>query len=274
MAVTSRVHARRELLDAVGVLLSQTRSALFITGPGLSADSGLVQYRGMPGVQKKQPRDGRLLEAALSIDTLEAKPTVTWRYLLDMDAHIRSLRPSRGHEILVELERALPRSTIMTVNIDRLHQRAGSRNVIEMHGALHDLLCKRCEMSTRHESFASLAIPPVCRTCGGPVRPDMPFFGETLPVDPFTRLEAELEAGFDIVFAIGVQAIYPYLARPMLLAKSAGVPTVEVGTQRTDLSDVIDFRFGGSPSRVLDLIARVYAQLTGTTDSSRVPERA
>lgn len=250
------------MLDAVAGLLTQAKSALFITGGGLSMDSGLSHYRGLPGLERKTKDDGRLIEAALSAETLRRKPSATWRYLLEMDARVRQAQPNRGHEVLAELERDLERAVVMTVNVDRFHQRAGSRNVIEMHGALHDLMCTRCELSTRHEEgFDRLAIPPQCRTCGTVLRPDMPLFGETLPADPFTRLQAELEAGFDLVMVIGISSMFPYLARPVLVAKADGVPTVEIGPYNTDLSEVVDFRFRGSPMRVLDLIADVYRQL-------------
>jgi len=251
-----------DLVDAVGSLIVQARSALFITGAGMSAESGLSVYRGIAGLVRRQPDDGKKIEAALAAELFARKPAVTWPYLLEMDENIRAARPTRGHEVLVELERELPRSSIMTVNIDRLHQRAGSRNVIEMHGALHDLLCVRCEISTRTTSFATLAeIPPRCRACGGTLRPDMPLFGESLPQDPMTRLQLELEQGFDLVIAIGVSIMLPYLARPLLLAKSEGIPTVEIGTAQTDVSGIVDFRFKGAPSRVLDLIADVVKQL-------------
>jgi NAD-dependent deacetylase len=202
-----------------------------------------------------------LIETALSPETLLRKPKLTWRYLLDMDREVGAARPNRGHEALVALERALPRSTVMTINVDRLHQRAGSRNVIEMHGALHDLLCPRCEMSTRHDGYADLPIPPICAICGAVLRPDMPLFGESLPADPFTRLQAELDLGFDIVVAIGLTAMYPYVARPLLLAKQEGIPTVEIAQLRTDVSDVVDFALKGSPTRILELIGEVFDQL-------------
>jgi NAD-dependent deacetylase len=257
----TRAELRREMLDAVGSLLTQARSALFITGPALSVESGLVHYRGIPGLLRRSANDGKLIETALSIDTLSRKPKLTWRYLLEMDREVAAARPNRGHEVLVALERALPRTTIMTTNVDRLHQRAGSRNVIEMHGALHDLLCPRCEMSTRHDSYARLPMPPICAICGSVLRPDMPLFGESLPADPFTRLQAELDLGFDIVVAIGLTTMFPYLARPLLLAKQDGVPTVEIAQLRTDVSDVVDFALKGSPTNILELTWEVFEQL-------------
>lgn len=258
---SSRAGIERERIDAVGTLLTQVSSALFITGPGLSMDSGLSHYRGIPGLVRKTANDARMIESALSIDTLQRKPKVTWRYLLEIDSQVGAATPNRGHEVLVALERWLERSTIMTVNVDRLHQRAGSRNVIEMHGALHDLLCPRCEISTRHDRYAGLPLPPLCATCSTVLRPDMPLFGEPLPADAFTRLQAELELGFDMVFSIGVAAMFPYLARPVLLAKQEGIPTVEIGHAATDVSEIVDFGLRGSPARVLDQIFQVFDQL-------------
>ena len=252
---------RRELLDAVGVLLSQARSALFITGPGVSHDSGLSHYRGISGLRRKKPEDGKVFEAALSIEMLRRKPELTWKYLLRMEEQIRTAVPNRTHEVLVKLEREIKRTSIMTINIDRLHQRAGSRNVIEMHGALFDLLCSTCEISTRHTTFDALDIPPLCKTCGHVLRPDMPLFGEALPVDPFTRLQQELDEGFDIVFAIGVPTMFPYLARPVLLARAAGIPTVEIGPQSSEISEVVDFRFKATTESVMGAVWDVYKAL-------------
>jgi len=248
---------------AAARLLREARSALFITGPGLSAESGLPHYRGIPGLTRKNPGDGKLLEAALSVDTLQRQPELTWRYLLEIDRRVSAVTPNRGHQILALLERGLARTTILTVNIDRLHQRAGSHNVIEIHGALHDLLCPRCEISTHHEQYGELPIPPLCATCGAVLRPDMPLFGEPLPADAFTRLQAEIELGFDVVFAIGAAAMPPYLARPLLLAKQDGRGTVEIGEKATDISEIVDIRLRGSPMRFLEQIWQEIAASAG-----------
>lgn len=259
----------QEMLDAVATLLHQAKSALFITGAALSADSDLPIYRGLPGLDRRSKEEGKLFEAALSIETLHDRPKTTWKLLLDMDARVRAAQPNAGHAALVRFEQALDRCAIMTVNVDRLHQRAGSKNVIEMHGALHSLLCSRCEISTHHDRFDRLAIPPTCPACGSVLRPDMPLFGEQLPADPFTRLQAELDQGFDLVIAAGVTTVFPYLARPLLVARSEGIPTIEIGSQNTDISDIVDFRFKGSPMRVLDLIADAH-QISGRSSRPRL----
>jgi NAD-dependent deacetylase len=256
---------RRELLDAVGVLLSQARSALFITGSGLSIDAGVPSYRGVLGLQRKRPEDGKVFETALAIETLHVKPQMTWKYLLQMEQNIRAAKPTRGHQILASLERELQRVAVTTVNIDRMHQRADSRNVIEMHGALFDLRCTRCEITARHTSFDRLDIPPRCATCTSVLRPDMPLFGEALPEEPFQRLQDQLDQGFDLVIAVGVTTMYSYLARPILLARSEGLPTVEIGETNTEVSDLVDFRFKGNPTTVLEQIWDVYKQMPRKT---------
>src|SRR5215475_11287255 len=98
---SSRAGLERERIDAVGTLLTQVRSALFITGPGLSIESGLPHYRGIPGLLRRTGQDARLIESALSIDALHKKPKLTWRFLLEIDRQVCAAEPSRGHEVLV-----------------------------------------------------------------------------------------------------------------------------------------------------------------------------
>ena len=240
------------LLEEVGERLAGANSVLFVTGAGLSAEAGLHVFRGIAGLPRE---DDRQLAAALSADLFANKPAIAWRYFLAMDAAIRAAQPTGAHRAIAAFERELPRVVTMTINIDRLHQRAGAKSVIEMHGALNDLACARCEISTRCDDLRVLPeVPPCCASCGGPLRPDMPLFGEALPQDPMTRLQLEIEQGFDLVIAAGVDVMAPYLARPLLLARSEGVPTVEIGNVATDVSEVVDLRLRGSPEKVFELL--------------------
>jgi NAD-dependent deacetylase len=259
---TSHGGSKRELLDAVAVLLRKAKSALFITGPGVSADSGLSHYRGIAGLRRKKPEDGKVFEAALSADMLRTKPELTWKYLLRMEEQVKAAQPNRTHEVLAKLEKRLERSVIMTVNVDRLHQRAGSHAVIEMHGSMFDLLCGKCEIARKYETYDSLDIPPRCKTCGEILRPDMALFGEALPADPFTRLQQELDLGFDMVLAIGCPTMFPYLARPVLLARAANLPAVEINVQRSEISDIVDFRFKAAPDAVMGALWDSYKNVS------------
>jgi len=239
---------------AIARLLAAAKRVLVITGSALSADSGLAHHRGFPGIARKPGDDGKRYDAMLNLETLQQRPQTTWKLLVAMDAAIRAVRPNRGHEVLAALENKLDHFAIVTTNVDRMHQRAGSRNVIEMHGAMYDLSCTRCELVRRHTTFEMLSIPPACTTCGAVLRPNMALFGDSLRDEPFAQLQAELDRGIDLVLAVGLVTVYPYSARPILLAKQDGIRTVEIGQHQTDVSDVVDVRLRATPARALDAI--------------------
>ncbi|HEY4055533.1 MAG TPA: Sir2 family NAD-dependent protein deacetylase [Kofleriaceae bacterium] len=253
----TRFEMWREKLDAVGAMLAQARSALVISGTGLSVEAGMPVYRNLLGLEKNEPNDAKLIETALSAETFQRNPEMTWKYLMRMEAGQRAVAPSRAHEVIAALSQRIPRTVVLTTATDRLHQRAGSRNVIEMHGALYDLRCPRCELVTRHETFDTLNIPPPCPQCGGVMRPTLAFYGEALSEEPFARLQEELDQGFDIVIAIGIVQMYPYLARPIILARAENSPTVEIGELNSDVSEFVDFRFKGASVETVERIWEV-----------------
>lgn len=252
---------RRDLVDAVAELLARSQSALFITGAGMSADSGLPTYRGVGGLYNDEtPEDGVRIEVALSGEMLARRPSVTWRHIAHIEAACRGARPNKGHQVIAALEQRLGRVVVLTQNVDGLHRAAGSTNVIDLHGRIHHLRCVRCDFAVEVRDFAGIEIPPACPTCGSLVRPDVVLFGEALPADPFSRLQRELDRGFDVVFAIGTTALFPYIARPVLVARAEGIPTVEINPGRTDLSDVVDIRLEAGAARTL---AAIWAAFTG-----------
>lgn len=233
----------RDLVEGVAQLLAQAKSALFITGAGISADSGLPTYRGVGGLyDKRDAEHGLPIETLLSGEMMARRPEVVWKYIHEVELACRTAQPNRGHEILALLEERIPRVVVFTQNVDGFHRAAGSKNVIAIHGDVHDLRCTRCEWRKTVPDYATLTFPPKCPRCASVVRPDVVLFGEPLPEAPFQRFEEEVARGFDVVFSIGTSALFPYVARPVLLAKSEGKPTVEINPARTDLSDVVDFR--------------------------------
>lgn len=252
----------RALVEQVAGLLASARSALFITGAGMSADSGLPTYRGIGGLYAGNDTvEGYPIEAVLSGEMLASRPDLTWRYLLELEASFRDARPNRGHEILARIEDRLAHVVVLTQNVDGFHRAAGSKNVIEIHGDLHDLRCTICGWRTRVETYAGLASPPGCPICRGLLRPDVVLFGEPLPDAAFGRLEAEVAHGFDIVFSIGTTAQFPYIARPVLLARSEGVPTVEINPDVTDLSDIVDLRLPSGARHALRAVWNIFKTL-------------
>lgn len=242
----------RKLVDDVAKVLANAANVLFITGAGMSADSGLPSYHGVGGLfERPLVDDGLTLEAVLSPAMLAQRPDVLWRYVHERELACRHTAPNRGHEVLSLLGERIARTVIVTQNLDGLQRRAGAKRVIALHGDLHDLRCTACAWTKTVTDYATLALPPTCPKCGAMVRPGIGLFGEPLAEQPFSEFEAEVARGFDLVFLVGTSALPPYVARPVLLAKSEGVLTVEINPTPTDLSDVVDVRFATTPKHAL-----------------------
>lgn len=236
------------------MILRGSRRVLFITGAGLSADSGLPTYRGVGGLYDGQVTDlGIPIEEALSGDMVLAAPEITWRYIAEVESRCRGARPNRGHEVITEMERTLEHVVTLTQNVEGLHQAAGARNVIDIHGDVHRLVCMGCGSREHVESYLGLAIPPLC-PCGAVMRPEVVLFGEPLPLDRVVRLEAELERGFDVIFSVGTSSLFPYISGPVIEAAERGVPTIEINPGFTEVSDVVALRIAGRAAPALDAI--------------------
>lgn len=230
-------------ITAAGRLLSTARRILFITGAGLSADSGLPTYRGVGGLYEGTLTDiGLPIEQALSGEVFRRRPDITWRYLAQIEASCRDARPNAGHYAIARLEALHDHVSVLTQNVDGFHLMAGSRDVIEMHGTLRRLRCVDCGRSRQVDNYAGLTIPPECPYCGGTLRPDVVLFGESLPDPAVHRFEAVLAAGPDLVISVGTGSAFPYIAGPVLHAISAGVPTIEINPGETPLSRQVDIR--------------------------------
>ncbi len=226
----------------IALRLRHARRALFITGAGLSADSGLPTYRGLGGLYEDAFTDeGYSIEEALSGEMMAARPEVTWKYLLEIERNCRGARPNLAHEVIAGLERIVPEVLVYTQNVDGLHTTAGSSEIIEIHGNLRDLHCTHCRFATRVETYAGLGDPPLCPKCLAPVRPAVVLFGEALPEAAVARLEAAFAEDFDIVFSIGTSSLFPYIVQPVLWAQASGAATVEINPAETVLSAHVDF---------------------------------
>ena len=147
---------------------------------------------------------------------------------------------------------------VFTQNVDGLHRRAGSRNLIEVHGSLHELHCTACAYRTSVEDLKGWNIPPLCPECRSVLRPDVVLFGEALPEGAIDRLMAALAKGFDMVFAIGTTAVFPYVAHPVVAAARARVPKVEINPVETRLSEHVGFRLQmGAADAMVAILARL-----------------
>ncbi|MFH1799700.1 MAG: NAD-dependent protein deacylase [Candidatus Omnitrophota bacterium] len=242
-------------IKEVAKLLKTCKSILFITGAGISADSGLPTYRGIGGLYESDAtEDGIPIETALAGDMLRKKPEITWKYLSRVEEKCRSAKYNRAHEVLADMERHFERVWVLTQNIDGFHHAAGSRNVIDIHGDMHNILCKRCGWETRVEDYGSIEIPPRCPKCQSIARPDVVFFGELLPPLKVDLMERELGRPFDIYFSIGTTSVFPYISQPMALASHLKKPTVEINPGQTEISGWVDVKIPLGAAEALDAI--------------------
>ncbi len=257
---------KSQKIQKIAELLRDCKSILFITGAGISADSGLPTYRGEGGLYENEvTEEGIPIEMALAGEMLRTKPEITWKYLSRIEQGCRSARHNRAHEILSEMERHFERVWILTQNIDGFHHSAGSKNVIDIHGDMHRISCTRCGWKTRVADYSALDIPPKCPQCRSIARPDVVFFGELLPVDKVDLMERELSQMFDIYFSVGTTSVFPYISQPMLLASRLGKPTIEINPHKTEISNSVGIKISLGAAEALEAIWKEYRKLTGKT---------
>jgi NAD-dependent deacetylase len=253
--------ADRRAIDRIVDLLRTARRLLFITGAGLSADSGLPTYRGPSGLYDagRMTPEGLPIEQALSGLMLTTRPEITWHAILELERPTRGAVPNRGHCVIAEMEDCFDAVWTLTQNVDGLHRRAGSRQVLDVHGDLHDLNCTRCDYGVTVPDYAGLDhVPPRCPRCRGILRPAVVLFGEELPEEKLARLWQEFEVGFDMVFSIGTSSLFAYIAAPVLWARESGIPTVEINPEATAVTAEVEIKIGGGAAAVLDRLWQHY----------------
>jgi NAD-dependent deacetylase len=247
-------------IDRVVDLLRPARRLLFLTGAGLSADSGLPTYRGRDGLYRGDHTTchGLPIEEALSGPVLASRPEVTWQYLADLERSTREAAPNRGHRVIAEMEAYFEAVWVVTQNVDGLHRRAGSRQVLDLHGDLYDLVCTRCGRKVTVADYAGLSLPPRCPQCQGVLRPAVVLFGEEVPEGKLARLWYELAVGFDVVFSVGTSSLFDYIADPVRLARESGAATVEINPEATPVTAEVAVKIAGGAAPVLDQVWERY----------------
>lgn len=247
--------AIEDQLDQAAEVLRRAKRVLFITGAGLSADSGLPTYRGIGGLYNEiETEDGVAIEEALSGQMLLRRPEITWKYIHQIEGACRGAQPNRAHEVLAQLEERIDHVCLLTQNVDGFHRQAGSANIIDIHGDIHGLLCIACDHRQTVPDYRDVAPVPSCPRCGGAVRPDVVLFGELLPTDKVAHLQRELEAGFDAVFTVGTSSGFPYIAGPVLSARRTGIPTVEINPGETEVSSLVDIKLPTGAAAAFDAL--------------------
>ena len=226
--------------------LRAAKSVLVLTGSGISAESGLPTFRGVGGLW----RTHRVEELA-SPEGFARDPVLVWTWYNERKAaHVRAA-PNAGHEALVRLEKVVPDFTLATQNVDSLHLRAGSRNVLELHGNLREARCNRCD-ARRPFEVTGMPLDAIDHACGGRFRPEIVWFGESLPTAVWREAEAAA-ARADVILVVGTSAVvYPAAALATRYNRRAFV--AEINPEATPLSDRIDCVLRATAAEILPKI--------------------
>jgi NAD-dependent deacetylase len=240
-------------LDSAARLLASSRRLIAFTGAGISVESGVPAFRGVGGLWEK------IDPGLLDIDRFNADPTASWTAIRELFyAPRRSaampngvrVAPNAAHRVLAEWERDGILSFLVTQNIDGLHSAAGSRRIAEFHGSVRELVCRRCgaRLSATPEALdAGLldSLPPRCaavgsggRPCGGVLKPDFVFFGESIPPEAYGPAFAAAESADACLIVGSTGVVYPAAEVP-ILAKRAGAAVIEVDPGDTEFSESI-----------------------------------
>jgi NAD-dependent protein deacetylase/lipoamidase len=217
-------------------------SVCALTGSGISSESGLPTFRGVGGLW----RSLRVEELA-SPEGFEQDPRLVWTWYNERrSAHSRA-EPNAGHVALAALEERMTDFTLVTQNVDSLHLRAGSRNVLELHGNLREARCTRCD--ARRDLREGMPLDAIEHSCGGRLRPDIVWFGEPLPADVWAKAAAAARRA-QLMLVIGTSGLVnPAASLCTHYAQSAFV--VEINPEPTAISRRADVVLRGTAAQVL-----------------------
>jgi NAD-dependent deacetylase len=219
------------------------------TGAGISVESGIPTFRG-PGGLWKQFR----AEDLATPEAFRRDPKLVWEWYDWRRQRMAAAEPNAGHCALVELERRKPEFILITQNIDGLHDRAGSRRVLKLHGDIWLMRCARCDRTVEDKRPALPELPPKCE-CGALMRPAVVWFGEHL--DPEILEAADAAAGkAEVFFTIGTSSVVYPAAGLIDLAKSRGAVVVEVNPAATPYTSQVDYALQGSAAEILPVLLK------------------
>ncbi len=231
--------------------LADARRVSVLTGAGVSAESGVPTFRAEDGLW-----ENHRIEDVATPEALQRNPRTVWEFYEMRRKNMQAVAPNPGHRALAMLEGVFDEFTVVTQNIDGLHQRAGSQRVLEVHGSLWRAKCLReCGRVADPFPYPAAELPPPCE-CGSVLRPDVVLFGESLPMETFEEA-ARASADSDVALSIGTSsAVWPAAGIP-LVAGEAGAFLIEVNPQPTELTPRFDVSLRGPAGVVLPRLAEM-----------------
>jgi len=233
---------------ALIAVLTRAKHVAVSTGAGISAESGIPTFRGKEGLWKKYRAEELATPTAFT-----QNPELVWEFYEWRRGIIAEKAPNPGHKVLARWENVFPFFSLITQNIDGLHQKAGSTDMLELHGNIWKLRCTEEGTVSENHQTPLEEVPPLCPDCGAVLRPHVVWFGESL--SPTVLHKAfQLSSECDVMFVIGTSALVQPAASLPLSAAEAGAKIVEINPDPTPLTPYADFSFRGKAGEILPLI--------------------
>lgn len=229
-------------------LIDNSTNITVLTGAGISAESGIPTFRGENGLWRNFRSEDLATPEAFS-----ENPRLVWEWYEWRRKIVRDAKPNPGHYALAELENQIPTFTLITQNIDGLHQLAGSRNIIEMHGNLWQVRCTNCGKIEHNYEVPFKELPPICRHCNSIGRPNIVWFGEIIPMTVIDSALIAIEK-CDVMLVIGTSGVVEPAASLGLIAKQTGKPVIEINLEPTPNSGLYDLSILGKAGEILPLL--------------------
>lgn len=241
-------------------ILANAKHAIAFTGAGVSVESGIPPFRGPGGLWSKY--DPVFIDLAY----FRANPEKSWQKIAEIFYDFMGkASPNSAHTALARLEQAGILEAVVTQNIDHLHQDGGSTNVVEFHGTTQSLGCMACHTPHRYEHGLLQKLPPLCRQCGGILKPDFIFFGEAIP-EPAGSLSFELAQKSDVILVIGTNGeVMPASSVPVRVKfpnRGVGGTVIELNlTETIFTSSISDYFFKGYATQTVTKLAEMALEL-------------
>ncbi len=236
-------------VETAGRIIADAEYPVILTGAGISAESGVPTFRGKDGLWRKYRP-----EQLATPDAFFRDPALVWEWYDWRRQIISRAEPNPGHIAISELERIKENSLLITQNVDGLHRKAGNRRIIELHGNLWRLKCIRDGRKWYSYEVPLKKIPPECE-CGAIARPDVVWFGETIPGE-ILRKAYESAEKCDVMLVVGTSAVVqPAASLPVIAVKNARI--IEINPDSTPVSDLCEVSLRMNAGKALPEILRV-----------------